>query len=60
MTTAQTKAHYFNDIINGDCLKVLPKLTEGSVDFILTDPPYLVVTKTVQDAASGTMTMPPG
>ncbi len=31
-----------NAIIHGDCLKVLPKLAEGSVDFILTDPPYLV------------------
>jgi DNA modification methylase len=42
MNTAQPTPHYFNDIINGDCLKVLPKLAEGSVDFILTDPPYLV------------------
>jgi adenine-specific DNA-methyltransferase len=42
MNTAQPTSHYFNDIINGDCLKVLPKLAQGSVDFILTDPPYLV------------------
>lgn len=42
MNTAQPTLHYFNDIINGDYLKVLPKLAEGSVDFILTDPPYLV------------------
>jgi adenine-specific DNA-methyltransferase len=31
-----------NRIINGDCLNVLPQLPEGSVDFVLTDPPYLV------------------
>jgi DNA modification methylase len=28
-------------IINGDCLSVLPKLPAASVNFILTDPPYL-------------------
>ena len=27
-------------LINDDCLKVLPKLEENSVDLILTDPPY--------------------
>lgn len=31
-----------NSIVNGDCLKILPALASGSVDFILTDPPYLV------------------
>ena len=31
-----------NRIINGDCLAVLPQLPDGSVDFVLTDPPYLV------------------
>jgi DNA modification methylase len=31
----------FDSIIYGDCLKVLPQLATGSVDFILTDPPYL-------------------
>jgi site-specific DNA-methyltransferase (adenine-specific) len=29
-------------LIHGDCLRVLPELAAGSVDFILTDPPYLV------------------
>ena len=28
-------------IINGDCLDVLPGLRAESIDFILTDPPYL-------------------
>jgi|SRR5579884_105262 len=31
-----------NTIIHGNCLKVLPTLTAGSIRFILTDPPYLV------------------
>jgi adenine-specific DNA-methyltransferase len=40
------RMHYIqnscNRIINGDCLAVLPQLADGSVDFVLTDPPYLV------------------
>jgi site-specific DNA-methyltransferase (adenine-specific) len=36
-------AHSFlNQIIQGDCLKVLPLLPDESVDLIITDPPYLV------------------
>jgi DNA modification methylase len=31
-----------NTVVNGDCLQVLPQLDTGSVDFVLTDPPYLV------------------
>jgi site-specific DNA-methyltransferase (adenine-specific) len=31
-----------NTIIHGDCIDVLPRLPAGSVDFVLTDPPYLV------------------
>jgi site-specific DNA-methyltransferase (adenine-specific) len=30
-----------NTILNGDCLKLLPELPARSVDFILTDPPYI-------------------
>jgi site-specific DNA-methyltransferase (adenine-specific) len=30
-----------NTILNADCLKALPMLPDGSVDFILTDPPYI-------------------
>jgi site-specific DNA-methyltransferase (adenine-specific) len=30
-----------NTIINGDCLNVLPQLPAGSVNFVLTDPPYM-------------------
>ena len=31
-----------NTLIHGDCLHVLPTIPSESVDFILTDPPYLV------------------
>jgi adenine-specific DNA-methyltransferase len=31
-----------NRVINGDCRAILPQLDAGSVDFVLTDPPYLV------------------
>lgn len=30
-----------NTFIHGDCLKLLPRLSTGSVHFILTDPPYI-------------------
>ena len=30
-----------NTIIHGDCLHVLPRLPAASVNFVLTDPPYL-------------------
>ena len=33
---------FSNRIIHADCLDVLPRLPVGSIDFILTDPPYLV------------------
>lgn len=28
-------------ILHGDCLEILPQLAAGSVNFVLTDPPYL-------------------
>jgi len=30
-----------NTILNGDCLNILPQFGGGTVDFILTDPPYI-------------------
>jgi len=30
-----------NQILNADCLKALPMLPDGSIQFILTDPPYI-------------------
>jgi adenine-specific DNA-methyltransferase len=32
---------YFNTVLHADCLQVLPALAAESVDFILTDPPYI-------------------
>jgi len=34
--------HFHNTIVHADCTQFLPSLPSGSVDFILTDPPYLV------------------
>ena len=34
-------AYQPNTIVHGDCLTVLPSIASGSVNFILTDPPYL-------------------
>lgn len=31
-----------NTILYGDCISLMQRLPGGSVDFILTDPPYLV------------------
>lgn len=46
MTTATTireeQSHYTNRIVHGDCIDVMHRMPEESVDFILTDPPYLV------------------
>ena len=30
-----------NTITHGDCLNILPQLATGSIDFVLTDPPYI-------------------
>jgi adenine-specific DNA-methyltransferase len=33
---------FVNRIIPGDCIKVMQEMPAGSIDFIATDPPYLV------------------
>jgi adenine-specific DNA-methyltransferase len=33
---------FIDRVINADCLAALPQLPSGSMDFVLTDPPYLV------------------
>ncbi len=52
-----------NVIIQGNCLDILPQIEAGTVDFILTDPPYIarykVETMTGQTRFR-TMTMPRG
>jgi DNA modification methylase len=32
---------FHNTIVNGDCLEFLPTLAASSIDFVLTDPPYM-------------------
>ena len=36
-----TANHHRNTVLQGDCLTILPTLPARSVDFILTDPPYI-------------------
>jgi DNA modification methylase len=39
-TTVQNR--FINSIMQGDCIQVMRQMPVNSVDFILTDPPYLV------------------
>lgn len=55
-TTAQAPR---NVIFNGDCIDVMQAFDTGSVDFILTDPPY-VTTATGRGVASPTTTTAAG
>ena len=32
---------YLNSVVHGDCVQLMADLPNDSVDFILTDPPYL-------------------
>nr|WP_249734831.1 DNA methyltransferase [Bradyrhizobium sp. sGM-13] len=34
-------ANYRNEVVPGDCVQVMRRMGSASVDFILTDPPYL-------------------
>ncbi len=40
--TSQPKNLPLNRILHGDCIQLMRQLPGRSVDFILTDPPYLV------------------
>jgi hypothetical protein len=44
ITTAATaqQSNFTNQIFHGDCIEVMCQMPTNSVDFILTDPPYLV------------------
>jgi DNA modification methylase len=33
--------HIRNTVIEGDCVQVMKRIAPRSVDFVLTDPPYL-------------------
>jgi site-specific DNA-adenine methylase len=44
-TTTVATAHqniFTDQILHGDCIEVLQQIPANSVDFVLTDPPYLV------------------
>jgi DNA modification methylase len=41
VATAQ-QSNFTNRILHGDCIKVMRQMPANSIDFILTDPPYLV------------------
>ncbi len=36
------QSHFTSTILHGDCIEIMQQMPEASVDFILTDPPYLV------------------
>lgn len=38
----QVQKQFINTITQGDCIEVMHEMPANSVDFILTDPPYLV------------------
>lgn len=42
MTTTVQENRFSNQILHGDCIEVMQQMPHDSVDFILTDPPYLV------------------
>jgi hypothetical protein len=42
MPAVHSNPSFVNSIIRGDCIEVMRQMPANSVDFILTDPPYLV------------------
>lgn len=38
----QQQSNFINQILHGDCIEAMHEMPANSVDFILTDPPYLV------------------
>ncbi len=52
-----------NTILNGDCIEVMQQMSANSVDFIVTDPPYLVnypdrTERSIQNDANATWLKP--
>lgn len=41
-TVRELESNFTNTIVHGDCIQVMRQIASQSVDFILTDPPYLV------------------
>ena len=42
MATTVSTRQLTNTIVHGDCIEVMRQMSDQSVDFILSDPPYLV------------------
>jgi DNA modification methylase len=40
--TEKTNTTPLNQVLHGDCIELLKRVRSGSIDFVLTDPPYLV------------------
>jgi DNA modification methylase len=62
VATAQ-QSSFTNQILHGDCIEVMRQMPANSVDFILTDPPYLVnyrdrTGRTIQNDADDTWLKP--
>jgi site-specific DNA-methyltransferase (adenine-specific) len=62
VATAQ-QSSFTNQILHGDCIEVMRQMPANSVDFILTDPPYLVnyrdhTGRTIQNDADDTWLNP--
>ena len=64
-TTVATEqqSSFTNKILHGDCIEVMQHMPSNSVDFILTDPPYLVnyrdrTGRTIQNDADDTWLKP--
>ena len=55
VATAQ-QSTFTNQIPHGDCIEVMRQMPANSVDFILTDPPYLV---NYRDRSGRTIRMTP-
>lgn len=40
-TTATLTAANLNTVLHGDCVEIMRQMQPGSVDFVITDPPYI-------------------
>jgi site-specific DNA-methyltransferase (adenine-specific) len=42
LSTTRQQSNFTNTITHGDCIEIMRQMPANSVDFVLTDPPYLV------------------
>ena len=60
MSRIVTRTTPRNTVVNGDCIEVMRAFERGSVDFILTDPPYITRYRSRDGRTAPTTTMPAG